>query len=220
MVERRERWYASPVSRSSQALARAADPDALEWRIHFHVPLYAEYFGALGLHREDIRRTLRAQPATTHFEIETYTWSVLPEDLRVGLGESIGREYAWVLDETVRKTVVVNIVGLTPGLIGDSTPALAEFLRRGKAAAIQPAIPAVTCTAQATYLHRRLSRPSRHRGQRLVFPRRMRGAFLAPVEQAGGSAESLGAGARHRSRPSPAPICSAGTTCIRLWIIR
>jgi predicted AlkP superfamily pyrophosphatase or phosphodiesterase len=51
----------------------------------------------------------------------------------------------------VRKTVVVNIVGLTPGLIGDRTPALAEFLRRGKTAAIEPAIPAVTCTAQATY---------------------------------------------------------------------
>lgn len=51
----------------------------------------------------------------------------------------------------MRKTVVVNIVGLTPSLIGASTPALADFTRRGKTAAIEPAIPAVTCAAQATY---------------------------------------------------------------------
>ena len=51
----------------------------------------------------------------------------------------------------MRKTVVVNIVGLTPSLIGASTPALAEFQRRSRMAAIEPVIPAVTCTAQATY---------------------------------------------------------------------
>jgi predicted AlkP superfamily pyrophosphatase or phosphodiesterase len=51
----------------------------------------------------------------------------------------------------VRKVAVVNIVGLTPSLIGTSTPALAEFAQRGKTAAIEPVIPAVTCTAQATY---------------------------------------------------------------------
>jgi predicted AlkP superfamily pyrophosphatase or phosphodiesterase len=51
----------------------------------------------------------------------------------------------------VRKSVVINIVGLTPELIGAHTPALAAFLKRGKSAAIEPAIPAVTCTAQATY---------------------------------------------------------------------
>ncbi len=51
----------------------------------------------------------------------------------------------------MHKTVVLNIVGLTPSLIGPGTPALADFLRRGKLAAIEPVIPAVTCTAQATY---------------------------------------------------------------------
>lgn len=52
----------------------------------------------------------------------------------------------------MRKTVVVDVVGLTPGLIGPSTPQLAAWARQAKRAAIQPAIPAVTCTAQATYL--------------------------------------------------------------------
>lgn len=65
-----------------EALRRAADAEALEWRIHFHVPLFSEDFGGLGSTRESIRRTLRAHPATSHFEIETYTWSVLPPDLR------------------------------------------------------------------------------------------------------------------------------------------
>ncbi|HUB79209.1 MAG TPA: alkaline phosphatase family protein [Bryobacteraceae bacterium] len=51
----------------------------------------------------------------------------------------------------MRKTVVINVVGLTPSLIGASTPALAEFQRRGRMAAIEPVIPAVTCSAQATY---------------------------------------------------------------------
>ena len=34
-----------------------------------------------------------------HFEIETYTWDVLPAGLKADLLESIGREYAWVLNE-------------------------------------------------------------------------------------------------------------------------
>ena len=37
--------------------------------------------------------------ATTHFEIETYTWDVLPGALKLDLLESIAREYEWVLHE-------------------------------------------------------------------------------------------------------------------------
>ena len=36
-------------------------------------------------------------PFTTHLEIETYTWDVLPPGLKIDLGESIAREYDWVL---------------------------------------------------------------------------------------------------------------------------
>ncbi|HUB79208.1 MAG TPA: metabolite traffic protein EboE [Bryobacteraceae bacterium] len=86
-----------------EALARPLDREAIEWRIHFHVPLFAPDFGGLGSTREAIRRTFQANPAATHFEIETYTWSVLPANLRFGLGDSISREYAWVLDELCAK---------------------------------------------------------------------------------------------------------------------
>jgi predicted AlkP superfamily pyrophosphatase or phosphodiesterase len=50
------------------------------------------------------------------------------------------------------RTVVLNVVGLTEGLIGPSTPHVNAFLERTRKAIINPAFPAVTCTAQSTYL--------------------------------------------------------------------
>ncbi len=47
---------------------------------------------------------------------------------------------------------VINIVGLTGGLIGPAMPNIARFARQGKTARILPAFPAVTCTAQSNYL--------------------------------------------------------------------
>ncbi len=52
----------------------------------------------------------------------------------------------------MHKTVVLNVVGLTPSLIGDSTPRLKAFYDAGHLATIRSATPAVTCTAQANYL--------------------------------------------------------------------
>jgi predicted AlkP superfamily pyrophosphatase or phosphodiesterase len=52
----------------------------------------------------------------------------------------------------VKRTAVINVVGLTEGLIGEHTPRIAEFRRRGALAHIAPAFPAVTCTAQSNYL--------------------------------------------------------------------
>jgi len=51
----------------------------------------------------------------------------------------------------MRRTAVLNVVGLTRGLLG-SMPRLSAFAREGRSAAIRPAFPAVTCTAQASYL--------------------------------------------------------------------
>ncbi|MEO0849292.1 MAG: nucleotide pyrophosphatase/phosphodiesterase family protein [Cyanobacteria bacterium J06648_1] len=49
------------------------------------------------------------------------------------------------------KTIVLNVVGLTPELIGEHTPFLAKWQNQGKTTSIKPVLPAVTCTAQATY---------------------------------------------------------------------
>lgn len=51
----------------------------------------------------------------------------------------------------MKKTVVFNVVGLTTQLIGEHTPFLERWQQRGKTTSINPVLPAVTCTAQATY---------------------------------------------------------------------
>lgn len=52
----------------------------------------------------------------------------------------------------MKKTVVINVVGLTKRLIGEHTPFLKTFLEEQSAQFISPVLPAVTCTAQSTYL--------------------------------------------------------------------
>jgi predicted AlkP superfamily pyrophosphatase or phosphodiesterase len=52
----------------------------------------------------------------------------------------------------MNRLAVINVVGLTEALIGEHTPRIAAFRRRGALAHIAPAFPAVTCTAQSNYL--------------------------------------------------------------------
>ena len=52
----------------------------------------------------------------------------------------------------LRRTAVLNVVGLTESLLGPHTPHLNAFRDSGALAHIAPALPAVTCTAQSTYL--------------------------------------------------------------------
>ena len=70
-----------------------------EWRIHYHVPLFLSDYGKLGSTQSYVRNALaQLTPAEArHLEIETYTWSVLPPDLRLDIVDSIEREYRWVL---------------------------------------------------------------------------------------------------------------------------
>jgi sugar phosphate isomerase/epimerase len=83
------------------ALTAGPCADTEEWRIHFHVPIFADAFDSLQSTQFNIRELLdihRRSPITQHFEIETYTWDVLPANLKLGLTDSIIREYAWVRD--------------------------------------------------------------------------------------------------------------------------
>ena len=52
----------------------------------------------------------------------------------------------------MHRTVVLNVVGLTRSLLGPAMPRLTDFARTAQSAAIRPAFPAVTCTAQSNYL--------------------------------------------------------------------
>ncbi|MEQ8413838.1 MAG: metabolite traffic protein EboE [Imperialibacter sp.] len=85
-----------------EALADADNQDIKEWRSHFHVPLFVEDYGVLKSTQEDIVKVLdlqKAKPFTNHLEIETYTWEVLPEGLKLAIDESIVRELNWVTDQ-------------------------------------------------------------------------------------------------------------------------
>ena len=52
----------------------------------------------------------------------------------------------------MQRTAVINVVGLCSRLIGENTPAIEQFLKDHGMARIESILPAVTCTAQATYM--------------------------------------------------------------------
>jgi hypothetical protein len=83
-----------------EALDDASNTSTKEWRSHFHVPLFIQDYGLLKSTQDDIRTVLsiqNGQPFTNHLEVETYTWEVLPDALKVPLSESIIREMEWVI---------------------------------------------------------------------------------------------------------------------------
>ena len=88
-----------------QALAAldAASAGPREWRVHFHVPIFLDRLAPFASTQGFIREVLalhRAEPVSTHLEVETYTWDVLPEPFRSGsVDEAIARELAWVRAE-------------------------------------------------------------------------------------------------------------------------
>ena len=82
-----------------QALEQFDVATAKEWRIHFHVPLFLDQFGELTSTRDHIQKALPILleiSGCTHYEIETYTWDVLPDRFKTGLCDSIEREYRWM----------------------------------------------------------------------------------------------------------------------------
>ena len=74
-----------------------------EWRVHFHVPIFLDRLAPFASTQPFIREVLaqhRARPFTSHLEVETYTWGVLPEPFRSGpVDEAVARELEWVRAE-------------------------------------------------------------------------------------------------------------------------
>ena len=76
--------------------------DFKELRAHFHVPLFLEKYGALYSTQDHILKVmayLKDHTVTNHLEVETYTWDVLPAELKTDLGESITRELEWLTEK-------------------------------------------------------------------------------------------------------------------------
>ncbi len=78
--------------------------DFSELRAHFHVPIFLEQFGKLFSTQDHILKVLdylKTNKVSEHLEIETYTWDVLPKELKRDLSDSIVREINWLKDKLV-----------------------------------------------------------------------------------------------------------------------
>ncbi|MEA5497943.1 metabolite traffic protein EboE [Limnoraphis robusta Tam1] len=86
-----------------EALEDLKETTAQEWRTHFHIPIFNQTYGILQSTQDDILTVLnllKSYPCE-HLEIETYTFQVLPENLKTDLLTSIQREYDWVIQQDV-----------------------------------------------------------------------------------------------------------------------
>ena len=102
VVERREDGSLVRHLDLPQALAAARASDrrgTREWRVHFHVPVFRERYGAFEGTQSYVAELLRLvldRRVSEHFECETYTWDVLPEEFRrEGIVGGIVREVRW-----------------------------------------------------------------------------------------------------------------------------
>ncbi|MBE8997247.1 metabolite traffic protein EboE [Nostoc sp. LEGE 12447] len=86
------------------ALPHLEESLAEEWRTHFHVPIFIHDYQILQSTQDDIATVLhllQTNNACSHLEIETYTWDVLPSEMKIDMLTSIQREYEWILKEFV-----------------------------------------------------------------------------------------------------------------------
>ncbi|WP_285010583.1 metabolite traffic protein EboE [Pedobacter faecalis] len=84
------------------ALAEFDNTEAVEWRAHFHVPISTLEIDLIHTTQNDIKTVLswqKSDPFTQHLEVETYTWEVLPEQIKTPIAQSISNELKWVINE-------------------------------------------------------------------------------------------------------------------------
>jgi hypothetical protein len=98
------------VSNQDASLSRYADlGDALnrhdrvvgdEWRCHFHVPIFIPEMADYCTTQPFLMQLLPLLPSALLLEVETYTWDVLPLELRRdSVTDSIIRELRWLGDQ-------------------------------------------------------------------------------------------------------------------------
>lgn len=85
-----------------EALENFSDNKESFWRIHYHLPIFAENYNNLFTTRKELQTIinfLKTSPITSCLEIETYTWEILPKELKFNLIESIVKEYEWIIKQ-------------------------------------------------------------------------------------------------------------------------
>jgi hypothetical protein len=72
---------------------------AREWRVHFHVPIFLgtiATFETTQPYLASLLAVLKRDEVCPYFEVETYTWDVLPPELRTSdVCTAIARELTW-----------------------------------------------------------------------------------------------------------------------------
>ncbi|HHP7230334.1 MAG TPA: metabolite traffic protein EboE [Xenococcaceae cyanobacterium] len=102
VIERYEDGSLRHYSDLSTALPYLAQTAATEWRTHFHVPIFIDDYDLLRSSQDDIITVLNLLSQNQfcqHLEIETYTWEVLPSEMKTDLLTSIQQEYEWILNQ-------------------------------------------------------------------------------------------------------------------------
>jgi sugar phosphate isomerase/epimerase len=91
------RFLDLPVAFEAMAQAQGS-----EWRVHCHVPVFMDKLPELETTQDFLREILdlhKAQSISPHLEVETYTFDILPEELRrVDVATAVARELTWVKD--------------------------------------------------------------------------------------------------------------------------
>lgn len=83
----------------------------LEWRIHFHIPLHARpttLFDTTADHLIGVLDHVKQSPfLCSHFEMETYTWEVMPPELKKrNVVDQLAGEYEWTLAALAQRGIV------------------------------------------------------------------------------------------------------------------
>ena len=71
-----------------------------EWRVHCHVPVFLAHAGDMSTTQAQLLQTIQAcklEGFSSHLEVETYTWDVLPASLKTETkAQAIARELLFV----------------------------------------------------------------------------------------------------------------------------
>ncbi|PYK65579.1 MAG: hypothetical protein DME21_00775 [Verrucomicrobia bacterium] len=84
------------------------NPKSEEWRIHFHIPLHSKptpLFDNTSDHLLGVMDILKENPSLcSHIEMETYTWEVLPPELKNRkVVDQLVAEYEWTLRQMAER---------------------------------------------------------------------------------------------------------------------
>ena len=100
--ERRDGQLTRYLNLDDALAAWESDPGGSprEWRVHIHVPVFLDDLGAFGSTRfaiEDALAVHRRTPLSGQLEVETYTWDMLPDEIKTGdIVDYVCRELEWV----------------------------------------------------------------------------------------------------------------------------